>query len=242
MSINGQYKETTAPRLVAQTALLFTQLFAQGLATEEELKRYSSALKEKQKSIGFFPCNEGYGWRSQVGVIAWNAFVFEFLSTQESLKPNESNNFISLWQYNSEFVSIKEDENKLTFDYKGECFVEVTKNTGSIIRHNLKEIDFAIPSKLKQAQVHAIKMNKQRHLGVSYIDESGAGIWLDEDINGTGEIQAWSPFYNISGKQPEEFKNIGKIKYHAFAPYVSKFLKPFVASRTIMNFMGNLLK
>lgn len=227
---SGKFECISTPMLIAPTAYLFTQLQKNGLLSDIEIENSVKRLLSFQNEIGYFTSNTGYDWRSCIGVTAWNCFVFEFLSLNYYINCNPKP-IKECTVRNGEMV-IYENELILDIWYKDEKIACINKKTGEIRKGNLPSGDFYIsPSDINKG-LHLTKMWKQQNRTVSYIDELGCGVWLE---NNDGTLNAWSPYYKTALKQKKY--TAGKHKYDKYAFILYHTLKPLLYNKNIVSFI-----
>lgn len=227
---SGVFVKVETPVLIAPAAYTVSVMQQHGIMTQNEVNNAISYIVEKQASIGFIPPNEGYDWRSLIGVTAWNCFVFELLSQNMVIEPELS---IGLGKYVAEYgnISVYEDDKEFRIKYNENEIVTVQKKTGCIDRKALSYSDFYVKESYVKEAIHLVKLNKQRHYTVSYIDNGGKAIWLEEH---EGKQYAWSPYSVFEVSEDGKITYKGKQKYDKFSIILSKVIRPVLYRPKIM--------
>ena len=227
----------SAPFLIAPAAFCLSLMQQNQLLTCEELTKAVAALCTKQTSIGFFPSNSGYDWRSRIGVTAWNAFVFEFFS-QNYILNDDNISPVGEYHFNENAISGYEDETFFELSLLGQPFFHINKKNGQIVRLPLGTWNFSVPPEYMAKAPHLVKYNMQRHFAVSYIDPNGKGIWLE---NYGGNTSVWSPYgiFHIDASNHMQYK--GSQRYDKFSKIIYSVLHPIVYVPATCNFITKLL-
>jgi|GEM_PF-2807522 len=223
---------TTEPILIAPAAYSLMLMQKHHLLTESEVQNSIDSLISNQVSIGYIRPNDGYDWRSYTGIMAWNAFVFEYFSQNYTINP-EPSKYINHYDVTIGDVTVNESCDFFKLSYKKNPFIRIEKRTGTIKQLKVTEPNssFKISPKLLKYNPHLIKINRQRHLGVSYIDQSGNGIWLSNCKK--GNLGIWSPSHKliIEGENENSIRVIGKRNYEKYAPIIYRLGKHFLYNK-----------
>lgn len=227
--IGGKFVELSDICLVAPVALAFTWMSQEKIMSEKETLDAINNIMSKQTNIGFIPANNGYGWRSGLGVTAWNCFVFELLTTKYHLKDNLCMP-LSDYAFSYDTIDIRENNDSLIIEKDGSVIVEIEKRKGLISLKGIDKVNFRIPNFEKDFNPHIVKKMHQRHIAIAYVDYKGDGCWMDEC---EGTLDIWSPTHYL--KLLDDFKVLsnGKQRYSVLAPMLYKLLKPIVYSRLL---------
>lgn len=233
---NGVFHRVESPVLVAPVAYTISLMQQNDVMSEQEVKYAIKCIMKRQTSIGFIPANIGYDWRSKVGVTAWNCFVMELLSQNYLLSNIEP---ISLLDYEASYekVKIKEDATELKFFYCEDLFVKIIKKTGQIIHYKISDPMFILPYEFVGKAVHVVRINRQRHYAVSYIDMEGRGIWLE---NYSGMNYTWSPYYLFKYKN-NQLMLAGRQKYNKFSLLLYIIIRPILYRFFVVNIITKKL-
>lgn len=236
---NGNVVAINTPILVAPSAYVISVMQQYHILESEEINKAIDCLLQKQTSIGFIPSNEGYDWRSKIGVTAWNCFVMELMSQNYVLNNPET---IKICKYRevSENIVIEENTVELRIYFKNNPIVIIDKVKGTIKKLHINDVsNFKVEHKYVNEAIHIVKKNAQRHYAVSYIDSDGSGIWLE---NYDGECYAWSPYVVFDIKEKGKIVYKGKQKYDKYSLVLSKLMRPVIYKPYLLDKILRILK
>lgn len=212
----------SVPTLVAPAAFCLTLMQKYHILSEKEIASALESFLNMQTEIGFFPANKGYDWRSRISVTAWNAFVFEWLS-ENYILDNDSVLPLPEYTFQEGKISGRETETLFELFYQGQLFCSIEKKNGQITKHPLASHDFSVSPEYLSKAPHFVRLSRQRHFAVSYIDDAGNGIWL-EDHN--GPLYVWSPYSLFDVQSDYQLTYRGQQRYDKFARLLYSVIHP----------------